>query len=763
MVQMQVKKCLVVGVVGLLLTAGLVGCSKDPEKEKQAYFASGNALYEQGKFGDAVVEYRNALKADPKFGEARLKLAEAYLKTGDTRRAGQEFIRASDLLPGSAEAQLKAGSLLLLAGRFQDAKSRAEKALQADPKNVEAQILLGNATAGLKDVDGALADMEEAVAMAPGDARAYTALGAVQLAKGQADEAEKTFRQAIEVDPKAVGARLALAQFLWAANRRDEAQGALEEALKLEPENKLANRALAAFHSSGSDPRAAEPYLKALAADPADTGARVALGDFYIRTGQRDLAREVLTKAGEERAGFSPARVRLAALAYAEKNATEAHRLLEEVLKKNGKDVQALLTKSRLLRLEGKPREALSSAQAAVNAAPENAPALYERALVELSLSQYDEGVKSLREVIRLNPRAVDARVQLASTLLRQRNAAAALPVAEDALRNAPQNPAARLVLARAQMASGDVSAAASTLGTLQKQYPDAGIVWSQLGALNVMQRNNTGARAAFERALELQPGQYQALQGLTLLDIAEGKGDAARARVEALVAKAPGDLGYQQIAAKVYVAQRDFAKAESTLRAMLARDSSNLEAYGLLGQVYLMQNKVEQALKEYEALSKQQPNAVGPHTVIAMLLQSMNRLDEAQQRYERVIQLDRQAPVAANNLAWLYAERGGNLDVALQLAQTARRNLPSQPAVADTLGWVYYKKQQYDLAIRELEDAVEKDPDNPEYQYHLGAAYAANGDVAKARTALQKAVARPFAASEDARKALNALPAQGV
>jgi tetratricopeptide (TPR) repeat protein len=489
----------------------------------------------------------------------------------------------------------------------------------------------------------------------------------------------------------------------------------------------------------------------------------VTLADYYLRVGERDQARKVLNQVATERAGFSPARVRLAALAYTEKNPTEAHRLLEEVLKKNGKDVQALLTKSRLLRLEGRHREALTSAQAAATAAPEYAPAIYERAMVETALSQFDDSVKSLREVVRLNPRAVEARIQLATTLLRQRNAPAALPVAEDALRNAPQNPAARLVLARAQMASGDVNASATTLGALQKQFPDAAIVWSQLGALRVMQRDIKGARTAFERAIALQPGQHQAIQGLTLLDIGERNPEAARARVEALVAKAPQDLGYQQIAAKVYIAQRDFPKAESTLRAMLARDSTNLEAYGLLGQVYLMQNKAEQALKEYDIMSRQQPNAVGPHTVAAMLLQSLNRLDEAQQRYERVIQLDRQAPVAANNLAWLYAERGGNLDIALQLAQTARRNLPSQPAVADTLGWVYYKKQQYDLAVRELEDAVEKDPDNPEYQYHLGAAYAAKGEVAKARAALQKAVAKPFAASEDARRALNALPAQGA
>ncbi len=260
-------------------------------------------------------------------------------------------------------------------------------------------------------------------------------------------------------------------------------------------------------------------------------------------------------------------------------------------------------------------------------------------------------------------------------------------------------------------MAAGDHVAAAATMEPLQKQFPEAGIVWSQLGTLRMLQRDLKGARAAFEKGLALQPGQKEATQGLAMIDLAEGKPAAAVARLEAQLAKTPDDKGHLSTAARVYMSTRDYAKAETALRKVLALDNTNLETYGLLGQLYLMQNKADQALQEYETISKQQPNSVGPHTVVAMLLQSMNRMDEAQQRYERVIQIDRQAPVAANNLAWMYAERGGNLDMALQLAQTARRNLPNAPAVADTLGWVYYKKQQYDMAIRELADAVEQGP----------------------------------------------------
>ena len=340
---------LMVGGFVIALAIG-VGCSGNPEQKKKAFLDSGNALMAQNKPADAIVQYRNAIKVDAKFGEARLKLAEAYGLTGDMRRSAQEYIRAADLLPANVDAQIKAGTMLLLARQFEDAKSRAEKALQADPKSVDAQILLGNATAGTKDVEGAIKEFEEAIKLAPADSRAYTALGAAQLAQGQAVEAERLFRQAVEVQPSAVPARLALANFLWSANRRNEAEVAFGEALKLEPGNKLANRALAAFHAAGENPAAAEPYLKALAADPADTGARLGLGDYYLRLGRTEDARKVFTQVAAEKAGFTAGTIRLASMAFNDKNPTEAYRLLGEILKRDPKNVEALLTRARIQR-----------------------------------------------------------------------------------------------------------------------------------------------------------------------------------------------------------------------------------------------------------------------------------------------------------------------------------------------------------------------------------------------------------------------------
>jgi Flp pilus assembly protein TadD len=104
-------------------------------------------------------------------------------------------------------------------------------------------------------------------------------------------------------------------------------------------------------------------------------------------------------------------------------------------------------------------------------------------------------------------------------------------------------------------------------------------------------------------------------------------------------------------------------------------------------------------------------------------------------------VQIDPQSAAAANNLAWLYAEHNGNLQQALQLAQTAKAQFPEQPDVNDTLGWVHYKRGSSMQAIAMLTISVEKDDKNPIYQFHLGMAYAQAGDDPKARRALEHAL----------------------
>jgi tetratricopeptide (TPR) repeat protein len=150
--------------------------------------------------------------------------------------------------------------------------------------------------------------------------------------------------------------------------------------------------------------------------------------------------------------------------------------------------------------------------------------------------------------------------------------------------------------------------------------------------------------------------------------------------------------------------------------------------------------------------------------TLIAMILELQNRPGEARRLYEQVLDIDPTAAVAANNLAWMYAQEDTSLDAALKLAEVAAAALPDTPEVNDTLGWVYYKLQFTERAIPRFEQSVASAPDVADFRYHLGLALLANGDWDQARAELTHAleINPRFVGAEDARKALQSLGPEG-
>jgi len=133
---------------------------------------------------------------------------------------------------------------------------------------------------------------------------------------------------------------------------------------------------------------------------------------------------------------------------------------------------------------------------------------------------------------------------------------------------------------------------------------------------------------------------------------------------------------------------------------------------------------------------------------------------EKARTHYETILNLNPRFAPAANNLAWILVDRGGNLDMALAHAQMAREQKPDDPNIADTLGWIYYKKNAFLLAISLLKEAVEKIPNDAVVHFHYGMAQQKNGDAPEAKKALQTALKlNPgFTGSEEARKTLEGL-----
>jgi putative PEP-CTERM system TPR-repeat lipoprotein len=747
-------------IVVLLIAAA---CSKTPEEARRAYIATGDEYFAQKKYSEASIEYRRALQQDPRYAIGYDKLGDASTAAGDPKGALSAYVRASDLATDNVAINLKAGNLLLVARRFQDAKTRARNILVKEPNNVSGLVLLGNALAGLQSVDEAVDVAKRAVELDPNRAGLLGNLGVFELARGNTGEAESAFRKAVTTSPKSVAPLLALANLYQTVGRMADAERSLRQALVLEPRNVPANATLAAVLIQMRRAAEAEPYLKIATDAVGTTDASGALADYYVSVGRIGEGLAMLQKLSATKEGYAVARIKTAMIDYASGRRDAAHKGLREVLARDPKNASALALEARLLLAENRFDDATALVTEALAADPRSSQAYFALGKIQLAKGAAEAARKAFVEALTIDPSRTDAQIEVSGVHLARRELDSAINYARTAIKTAPDNLDAHLALVRAlSVRPDDLPRADVELRDLLARYPNSPDVHSMLGMIALRRDNPVLARRSFERALRVDADHVEALTGLTTLDAEAGRMRDAQARVEsrlAAVKTPPPDL--LLLAAKIYVATRQFEKTEQSLRRIIEVDPTNLAGYGLLGQYYVTQRKLPEATREFSALVERDPKSVSAYTMLGLLAHARGDVDAERKAYERAVQIDAQAPVASSNLAWIYANvEGGNLEVALQLAQTAHARIPDSGEIADTLAFVYYKKEMGSFAVPLLTAALDKEPNKPEYHYHLGLVYAQAGEDAKARKAFQTALKlNPgFAGAEHARRVMATL-----
>ena len=133
-------------------------------------------------------------------------------------------------------------------------------------------------------------------------------------------------------------------------------------------------------------------------------------------------------------------------------------------------------------------------------------------------------------------------------------------------------------------------------------------------------------------------------------------------------------------------------------------------------------------------------------------MYESYGRRHEATPLYEQILKLQPGNVMAMNNLAYTLAESGNDLDRALTLAQRARQMLPNNPDVADTLGWIYIKKNLPDSAVPIFRELTQKQPERATYHYHLAMALFQKGDKTSARRSAELALSNKPSREEEAK-----------
>jgi Flp pilus assembly protein TadD len=211
-----------------------------------------------------------------------------------------------------------------------------------------------------------------------------------------------------------------------------------------------------------------------------------------------------------------------------------------------------------------------------------------------------------------------------------------------------------------------------------------------------------------------------------------------------------------------VLLKQKNFSLAQTALIKAVELNKNNVDAYGKLCQAQAANGAADQAIATCNNGVRDNPAEAGLYTLLGSVYEAKHDLEKAKAAYNSALQIKRDDPAASNNLAYVLLETGGNADLALQLAQTARRALPESSNVADTMGWAFYQKGVYQSAIDSFQQAIKlaaknKEPDNPLYHYHLGMAYAKSDQPALARQHLEHVLKLDpkYSDADDVRKQL--------
>jgi tetratricopeptide (TPR) repeat protein len=423
---------------------------------------------------------------------------------------------------------------------------------------------------------------------------------------------------------------------------------------------------------------------------------------------------------------------------------SEAAEVNAQILKEAPGDTDALGLSATFLLDKGDVAKAMQELQGVVTRAPENVVARYNLGRAHAARGEWEQARQQFAKAIELRPDYMVARTALAQLQVTRGEFEAALKTADEILKLDKDNVNARLIESAALMGQKKFGDSKVMLDAMLKANPGSPDVLFQLGVVNLAENKFKDAEDSFRRAYQLNPANSRGLMGIVETDMAQNKTDEAVKLLQAESEKAPNRTDLMLALGNTAVRAGKFDFAIQTFNRMLTQTDqprAQGDIYLRLGETYRRKGDLNNAIQALQKSRQTLPDNLIVLSTLALVLDTAGRKPEAAQVYEATIKLNPNDGVALNNLAFLMAETGGNLDEALTKAQHAKQLLPNLFEVSDTLGWIYLKKNLPANAIDIFKDLVSKQPDQATYHYHLGMAYSQQGDKSKALEQLKEAL----------------------
>lgn len=183
-----------------------------------------------------------------------------------------------------------------------------------------------------------------------------------------------------------------------------------------------------------------------------------------------------------------------------------------------------------------------------------------------------------------------------------------------------------------------------------------------------------------------------------------------------------------------LYLQLNDTENAILLAKKMVRTDQkNNKDFYMLLAQIYSDNKSYESAVELLEEAYKRHPHEIRFLFTKAVYLEKKGDYRGSVETLKEVIKKDEKHTSALNFLGYLYAERGENLEEAVRLIKKALELKPDDGFYLDSLGWVYFQKEEYPLALKTLLKANELAPNEGVILEHISDVYKVLGNEKKA------------------------------
>ncbi|MTW14348.1 PEP-CTERM system TPR-repeat protein PrsT [Pseudoduganella eburnea] len=575
----------------LAASALLAGCKSDTP---ESLLADAKQQLAKGDRKAAQIQLKNALSKDPNSGEARFELARLSLEMNDPVSAEKEARRALDLKYKPQESQRLLADALLRMGDFQKMLDDTDK-FERTPALL---ALRGEALIGLRKLDEAKKEFQVALDAQPNSADALTGMARLAAIGNDLEGARALADQAIAKDASNINALTFKGELLRAQEKPEEARAAFAEVLKLDPTNSSANLEQAYLDIVAGKLDAAQA-----AVNQAKKSAPRSLPTLYTQSlidysrGNYKAARDNLQLLAKSAPNHLPSMLLSASVDYHLDNLHAGEAKLRTYLDAMPGNVYARKMLAATLLRESQPAEALTVLEPALQDKVSDGSLLELAAQGNMMVREPGKAAALLERAIAINPKRSPTYIALGGARIALGEREQGMAMLNKALELEPDSLTAALALARARLGVGEFDQAMAVLAKQEAKHGKEAELHILKGHVLLAKKDKAGARAAFNKAVELAPASYAAVITLVQLELMEQKPEAARAHLQKLLERDKGNV--LAMTAMAQLAERAKKRDEATqwLEKAAAVNTDALAPALRLGGYYLQTRQPNKAV----------------------------------------------------------------------------------------------------------------------------------------------------------------------